>query len=81
MTRWQRIKFWAYRIAFALQGLACGAAQVPPGRALCYAAADMRAQARVDAECRIGDAGVSFSECPAHDEIMSQLQREQEACK
>jgi hypothetical protein len=60
----------------------CSAAQLPPpARALCYAAADQRAQVRVNAECSIADAGVAFAECPAHDEIMTQLQLEQEACK
>jgi len=74
-----------HRLA-ALFGLvlvpACSAALPPPSRALCYAVADARAQERVDAECRVGDAGaVLFAECPAHDEIMAELQRAQEACK
>lgn len=61
---------------------ACSAAQLPPPpRVLCYAAADVRAQKRVDTECRIGDAGVSFAECPAHDDIMAQLKRDQEECQ
>jgi hypothetical protein len=58
--------------------LGCGAVQMPPAdRALCYAAADVRAQARVDAECK----GVVFAVCPAHDSILAQMQSEQEACK
>ena len=63
--------------------LGCSAAlpAVPgPDRALCYAEADRAAQKRVDKECRLGDAGVPFAECPAHDEIMAQLQADQEAC-
>ncbi len=63
---------------------ACGAALPPPARALCYAAADSRAQYRVDHECRIGDAGVatqSFAECPVHDEILAGLKADQEACQ
>lgn len=59
----------------------CGAALPPPSRALCYANADQKAQRAVDKECRIGDAGVKFSECPSHDEIMAQLRRDQEACQ
>jgi hypothetical protein len=61
---------------------ACSAAlpAPPPSRALCYAAADQRAQARVDAECAIGDAGVPFSECPARDEILASLKADQEGC-
>lgn len=61
----------------------CAAAPGLPGprRALCYAQADGAAQSRVDAECRIGDAGVDFAECPAHDEILDQLQRDQESCE
>lgn len=72
------------RAAFfaALAVLGCSAAQLPPPpRALCYAAADVRAQKRVDTECRIGDAGVPFAECPAHDDIMAQLKRDQEECQ
>lgn len=64
--------------------VACGAALVPPpSRALCYAMADLRAQARVDRECAgAPDAGgVDLSACPARDDIMSELQRAQEACK
>ncbi len=61
---------------------ACSAAIAPPpSRALCYAMADLHAQARVDRECRIGDAGVDIASCPAHDEILAQLQKDQEACK
>jgi hypothetical protein len=55
--------------------VACSAALPPPGRAACYALADQRAQARVDAECP-GE----FAECPAAQDIIEQLQREQEAC-
>lgn len=66
-------------VVLALCG--CGAALPPPSRALCYAAADQRAQARVDHECRIGDAGVAFAECPAHDDIMAQLAADQQECK
>ena len=68
---------------FLLAHCGCAAANLvpPPARALCYAAADLRAQARVDAECRIGDAGVAFAECPAHDEIMDELASAQRACK
>jgi hypothetical protein len=63
-------------------GVSCSVAQLPPpGRALCYAGADQRAQTRVDSECRIGDAVVAFSVCPAHDEIMAQLKADQKACK
>lgn len=64
-------------------GVACGAAVPvpPPGRALCYAVADQRAQARVDAECRIGAASVPFSQCPAHDEILAALRAELKECK
>ncbi|MES2384531.1 MAG: hypothetical protein V4593_08275 [Pseudomonadota bacterium] len=65
--------------ALALCG--CGAALPPPSRAACYAIADVRAQYRVDAECSLGDAGVPFAECPAHDDILASLQRDQEACK
>ncbi len=64
--------------------MACSAALSavpPPSRAVCYALADQRAQARVDAKCRVGDAGVPFQECPAATDILEQLQREQEACK
>jgi hypothetical protein len=69
--------------------LACGAAQLapPPGRAVCYALADARAQARVDAECRgaqsAPDAGApaAFADCPAHDSIMASLESDQAACK
>lgn len=61
--------------------LVCGCSSalppLPADRALCYAVADRRAQARVDAEC---GGGVSFAECPAHDDIMAELQRSQEAC-
>ena len=62
--------------------LGCGGSfpSVPPSRALCYAAADLRAQERFDRECRIGDAGVPFSECPAAPAIDAQLRQEQEAC-
>lgn len=71
------------RSPFVLLALcACSASQTPPpARLLCYAVADRAAQARVDAECRIGDAGVDFAECPAREEIMSELQAAQEACK
>lgn len=68
--------------AMVLVALVCGctAAQLPPaGRVLCYAAADQRAQARVDAECSA--AGVEFSVCSSHDDIMTQLANEQKACK
>lgn len=65
----------------ALLALGCSAALLPPARALCYANADQAAQSRVDRECRVGDAGVAFAECPAHDEIMAQLKKDQEACK
>jgi hypothetical protein len=69
--------------AWATQG--CSAASryaPPPGRALCYAAADQAAQARVDAECGpVPDAGVSSDECPALHDIVAELQRNQEACK
>ena len=75
----------SHRLA-ALFGLAlvpaCSAAQLPPpARALCYAAADYAAQARVDAECSIGDAGVPFAECPAAESIVAELKASQEACK
>lgn len=61
---------------------ACSAAVAPPpSRALCYALADLRAQARVDRECRAGDAGTDISTCATHDDILAQLQREQEACQ
>ena len=70
-----------YLALCALAGAACSAALPPPSRTLCYAAADLRAQERVDRECRIGDAGVSFAECPAHDDIMAQLKRDQEGCR
>jgi hypothetical protein len=59
----------------------CGAATIPPVRAVCYAAADIRAQERVDTECKLGDTFVPFAECPAHDDIMAELQRNQEACQ
>lgn len=72
----------AAALAAVLVALGCSAAQLPPApRVICYAAADVRAQKRVDAECRIGDAGVPFAECPAHDDIMAQLKRDQEECK
>jgi hypothetical protein len=62
----------------ALLLTACGGLQLPPpDRALCYAAADLRAQARVDAECP----GIPLSECPAQDSIMADLQKDQEACR
>jgi hypothetical protein len=62
--------------------VACGASQLPPpARALCYAAADFAAQARVDAECSIGDAGVPFAECPAAESIVAELKAAQESCK
>ena len=83
MTLRQRITFWAYRIAFLLAGLpGCALFKdaVPPSRAACYFVADQHAQARVDHECRIGDAGVSFAECPAHDEIMAELAAAQKNC-
>jgi hypothetical protein len=35
----------------------------------------------VDAECSVGDAGVAFAECPAHDEIMTELALAQRGCK
>lgn len=60
--------------------VACSAALPPASRALCYAAADLHAQSRVDAECRIGDAGVDLAECPAQDEILAELQKAQESC-
>ncbi len=60
---------------------ACGAAQTPPARALCYVAADAQAQQRVDAECSIGDAGVPFAECPAHDDILADLRAALKECK
>ncbi len=61
---------------------ACSAAPIPPaGRALCYVVADRNAQARVDAECRIGDAGVDISECPARDDILAELKADLGACK
>lgn len=82
MTIRQRALFWAYRAALLFSGLfGCSAALPPPARALCYAAADLRAQSRVDHECRLGDAGVAFAECPAHDEIMDELKAAQESCK
>jgi hypothetical protein len=62
----------------ALLLTACGGLQLPPpDRALCYAAADLRAQSRVDAECP----GVPFSECPSADSILESLKSEQEACR
>jgi hypothetical protein len=68
---------------FAVLALGCGAAlPLPtPGRAICYAVADQRAQERVDAECRAGELKVPFDECPAAQDIMAQLQREEEECK
>jgi hypothetical protein len=60
----------------------CSAALPPPSRVVCYAVADVRAQARVDAECGgAGDAGVPFAQCPAHDSIIAELKAAQEACK
>jgi hypothetical protein len=58
-----------------LLALACGVAAVPPARAVCYAAADRRAQARVDAECKDG-----FAACPARDDILAQLAADQAGC-
>jgi hypothetical protein len=69
---------------FAVLIWGCGAATpaaVSPSRAVCYAAADMRAQERADTECRLGDTFVPFAECPSYPDIMSELQRSQEACK
>jgi hypothetical protein len=68
-------------LLLALCFVACSAALPPASRALCYAAADLYAQARVDRECRIGDAGVDISECPSRDEILEEFQKSQEACK
>lgn len=72
----------AVAAALGLGGLGTGCAalapSVTPDRALCYAAADRAAQARVDHECP-ADAG-AFGECPAHDSIMAQLKADQEAC-
>ena len=68
-------------IVAAALALGCSAALPPPSRALCYAEADQVAQRRVDVECRIGDAGVAFMSCPAHDEIMDQLAQAQRECK
>lgn len=65
----------------ALFLVACSAAIPPASRAVCYAAADLQAQVRVDRECRIGDAGVDLSECPARDEILDALQKAQESCQ
>jgi hypothetical protein len=65
----------------ASEGCAAFRPSLTPSRGLCYAAADQAAQARVDQECAVGDAGVPFAECPAHDEIMAQLQAAQEACE
>ncbi len=72
-----------YAALAAVMVTGCSAAlpAPPPGRALCYAAADQAAQARVDAECAIGDAGVPFSECPARDEILAGLKSAQEKCQ
>lgn len=64
-------------LALALVGCSSSLPPLPPARALCYAVADQRAQARVDAEC----SGVKFAECLEHDDIMAELQRSQEACK
>lgn len=66
----------------ALPVAGCSAAlPLPPvTRALCYANADQAAQAAVDRECRIGDAGVQFAECPAHDAIMAKLASDQKDC-
>lgn len=71
--------------ALACLALLCGcgaAAQAlpPPDRAFCYAVADVNAQRRVDLECSKLDGVASFAECPAHDDIMAQLKRDQEAC-
>jgi hypothetical protein len=68
-------------VALALAVAGCSAALPPVDRAACYAVADVRAQQRVDTECSIGDAGVPFSECPAHDGILAQLKADQEGCK
>lgn len=80
MSRYARLVF----VLFGLCALACGAGAPPvlppPGRAVCYAAADMRAQERADVECRLGDTFVPFSECPAYDSILAELQRAQESC-
>lgn len=51
----------------------------PLSRLECYAQADREAQQAVDALCP-PDAG-AFTKCPAHDAIMVQLQKDQEACK
>lgn len=66
--------------------LFCACASVPPpppARVLCWVEADMRAEDRVTKECRAIDpaAGVTFAMCAAHDDIMEQLKKEQEACK
>jgi hypothetical protein len=62
----------------ALLLTACGGSlMTPPDRALCYAAADLRAQARVDAECPTGP----FSECPGFQSILDELRQSQEACR
>jgi hypothetical protein len=73
--------------ALALLYGCSGSPLPPPGRAVCYALADARAQARVDAECRgaqsAPDAGApaAFADCPAHDSIMASLESDQAACK
>jgi hypothetical protein len=67
-------------LLLALCLVACSAALPPASRALCYAAADLHAQSRVDSECRIGDAGVDFAECPSQQEILDELQKAQESC-
>ncbi len=63
-------------ILFVWLTIGCGlsAAQVRE-RDLCYERAEAAAQKRVDDECP-----ESFAACPARDDIMAQLKRDQEAC-
>jgi hypothetical protein len=68
-----------------LLALGCGTQLPPsvpsPGRALCYASADQRAQARVNAECKDASGAVHFATCTTKDAIMAEQKTAQEACQ
>jgi hypothetical protein len=64
-------------VGAAMELAGCGGSLVDRGlREACYAQAEAKAQAAVDAQC----ADRPFPECPSADAIVAQLKADQESC-